>query len=301
MASWLMLIHQIPPKPDYLRVKVRRRLQQLGAIAVKSTVYVLPNTDDALEDFQWLRREIRADGGEAMLFDAEAIEGISAAGLEARFRAERDAEYQAIAEAAGTAGSESDLDRLTEQLRQVVQRDHFDSAGRQRAETALRALAIRRDPEGARPPSGPRHDRPRGATWVTRQGVKIDRMASAWLVRRWIDPDARFRFVPASEPRLGPDELGFDLYQGGFTHEGDRSTFETLLVHFGLEDPGLAMVGQVVHDIDCKDDKFRRPEAPGIAAVIEGIVRAHRADEERLEAAAALFDGLHASFGGKAP
>jgi len=126
-------------------------------------------------------------------------------------------------------------------------------------------------------------------------------MASAWLIRRWIDPEAAFRFAPASAHRLAADELGFDLYEGGFTHEADRCTFETLLLHFGLEQPALALVGQVVHDIDCKDDKFRRPEAPGIAAVVEGIVRAHRADEDRLEAGAALFDGLYASFGGKAP
>jgi len=300
MASWLMLIHQIPPKPDYLRVKVRRRLHQLGAIAVKSSVYVLPNTDEALEDFQWLRREILADGGEAMLFDAEAVEGINAADLEARFRAERDAEYEAIAEAAGAAGAESDLDRLTEQLRHVVRRDHFDSAGRQLAESALKALARRRDPE-AGTQSAPRSTRPRGATWVTRQGVKVDRIASAWLIRRWIDPDARFRFVSPSGHRLEQDELGFDLYEGGFTHEGDRCTFETLLLRFGLEDPALALVAEVVHDIDCKDDRFRRPETPGVSALIDGIARGHPADAERLAAGAALFDGLYAGFGGKAP
>lgn len=142
-----------------------------------------------------------------------------------------------------------------------------------------------------------------GKTWVTRRGVKIDRIASAWLVRRFLDPAARFRFVdPAgNEKRRG--ELRFDMVGGDFTHEGDRCTFETLRKEARLDDPGLTPIAEIVHDIDLKDGKYGRPEASGVKQLLEGVLHAHAADEERLERGFALFDDLYASFrrGGAAP
>jgi hypothetical protein len=122
----------------------------------------------------------------------------------------------------------------------------------------------------------------------------VDRIGSAWLIRRFIDHTARFKFVPAKGYRTEPGELRFDMYQGEFTHEGDRCTFETLLLRFGLTDPALRALGEIVHDVDCKDDKFGRAEAAGIASLIDGLALAYPDDAERLERGAAVFEGLYA-------
>src|SRR3954462_6423158 len=109
--KWLLLIHQIPPKPDYFRIKVRRRLQRMGAVALKNSVYVLPSRDDTLEDFRWLLREIVAEGGEATVCEAELVEGITRPELEAMFAADRDAEYAELVTAAqGLAPATDELD-----------------------------------------------------------------------------------------------------------------------------------------------------------------------------------------------
>lgn len=235
---WLVLIHQVPPKPDYLRVKVRRRLRRVGARPLKNSVYVLPHSDEALEDFQWLAREIVADGGTALVCEAVFIEGISDAELDAMFRP-------------------------AEPVRPVAAGGETSWSGR---------------------------------TWVTRQGAKIDRMASAWLIRRFIDPAARFTFVAPRGYKPAAGEVRFDMYEAEFTHEGANCTFETLLERFSLRHRALRAIGEIVHDIDCKDDKFERAEAAGIALVVDGIARAHAEDADRIERAAAVFDDLYAHF-----
>jgi hypothetical protein len=134
-----------------------------------------------------------------------------------------------------------------------------------------------------------------GRVWATRRGVQIDRIASAWLIRRFIDPNARFRFVDAADAR-DPKELRFDMVGGDFTHEEDRCTFETLVRRIALDEPALASVAEVVHDIDIKDRKFGRPDALGVQQVVLGIVLDSANDEERLQRGFALFDNLYASF-----
>jgi hypothetical protein len=136
----------------------------------------------------------------------------------------------------------------------------------------------------------------RGRVWVTRQGVYVDRIASAWLIRRFIDPEARFKFVPAKGYTPAPGELRFDMFEAEFTHQGDRCTFEVLLEQGGLDEPALRAIAEIVHDIDLKDAKFGRDEAAGIASLITGIARAHPDDEERLTQGAAVFENLYASF-----
>lgn len=295
--NWLVLIPQLPPKPDYLRVKVRRKLQRIGAVALKNSVYVLPQLDETLEDFQWLRREITADGGDAMILNADFLEGVPNGVLEQMARDERDREYRELVETAKslTEPSDADIVRLRRQLADIVKRDHLGASGRDAAEFAIRALSqTGAEPANVAPPTPQR-----GATWVTRAGVKVDRMASAWLIRRWIDRDATFRFEPADRPVTAPDEIRFDMFEGGFTHIGDRCTFEVLVHHFALRDPALNAVAEVVHDIDCKDQKFARPETDGIAALIDGIVTTVPDDLSRLEAGAQLFERLYVSFARK--
>jgi hypothetical protein len=135
-----------------------------------------------------------------------------------------------------------------------------------------------------------------GRTWVTREGVHVDRIASAWLIRRFIDPKASFKFVPARGYAPRPDELRFDMFKAEYTHEGDRCTFQTLLVRFGLRDRALTALGEIVHDIDCKDERFGRPETRGVASLVRGIVENNATDADRIARGAALFDDLFASL-----
>lgn len=302
LRRWLLLIHQIPAKPDYFRVKVRRRLQRIGAVALKSSVYVLPHTDEAMEDFQWLRRMVADEGGEATLCAASFVEGVDDREVESMFREQSDAEYGEIIEAARGAASEpseADVRRLRNQLESAAAHDFFDAPLAEAAVRAVRevegALTRRREAPVPRP-AAPDPDRPRGATWVTRIGVQVDRMASAWLIRRFVDDGALFKFVPAEGYEPGPGELRFDMFEGEFTHTGDSCTFEVLVARFASGDAALHAIGEIVHDIDCKDEKFGRGEVMGVAAAIRGIALEHADDAARVEAAAALFDGLYAAF-----
>jgi hypothetical protein len=295
-----VLFHQLPLKPDYLRVKVRRRLQSIGAVALKNSVYVLPSVPEALEDFHWLRREIVDAGGEATLCASEFVEGVDDAQVEELFRVDRGSEYDQVLKAARSvrgAPTEPEVARLRRQLRQVVGRDYFDSPGRPAAEQAVAALEahLQRGP-GHPMETGGTQERPIGSVWVTRQGVYVDRMASAWLIARFIDPAARFKFVPAKGYRPEPGELRFDMFEGEFSHEGNGCTFETLLGRFGLRDAALDAIAEIVHDIDCKDEKFAREETEGITTVLDGIGLGHRDDEARLLAGRTIFDGLYQHF-----
>ena len=142
------------------------------------------------------------------------------------------------------------------------------------------------------PPPGPLQ----GRVWVTREGVQVDRIASAWLIRRFIDKAASFKFVPSSGYQPEPGELRFDMFEGEYTHRGDRCTFEVLLVEAGLDDPALVAIGEIIHDIDLKDGKYGREEAAGIRNLIAGIASAHNDDDQRLERGGAVLDDLYRYF-----
>jgi hypothetical protein len=288
-------MYQLPPKPDYLRVKLRRRLHGIGAVPLKRTVYVLPRGEQFHEDFEWLAREIAADGGEATVCEATFLDGETDRRLVAAFQAAGSVEFAEIA--AASRHERADLDRLKRRLADAVSLDHFGAEGRPDAEAAVEALAQRLASPGGTRIDPPSENLPRGRTWVTRVGVHVDRIASAWLIRRFIDPEAHFRSVPPKAYRPEPGELRFDMFEGEFTHEGDLCTFETLCRHFRLRDPALAAIGEVVHDIDCKDDKFDRPETHGVRMLLDGMTRAHPDDDSRLARGATMFDDLYAQLG----
>lgn len=313
-VEWLLLTHHIPPEPAYFRVKVRRQLERIGAVALKNSVYVLPVGDDTQEDFEWLKQEIERNGGESTLSVARFLDVATDSRLIAQFREARDGDYEAIAARAAEsiarfekecgegeppAQLRSQVARLRRQRAEVGTIDFFGAPGRDAADRTLAVLEglVRGERPGAatRAPSG----HPAGRTWVTREGPKIDRIASAWLIGRFIDPAATFKFVPAKGYRPDRGELRFDMYEGEFTHEGEACTFETLLDHFGLDDPALITVGEIVHDLDCKDEKFGHAETAGIASVIGGVIRLYDRDEERIERGAAVFDELYEYFRGE--
>ena len=310
VPRWLVLVHQIPPRPNYLRVKVGRRLQALGAVALKNSVYVLPRGDQALEDFQWVRREIVAGRGEATIGEARFLEGHSDGDVEALFQAAREKDYSSLAreardlDRAVTRGrgapleaSRAMLGRLRKRLSEVQAIDFFGAPGREAVESLLAGVEARFRPARAAAPGAPLPARGlRGRTWVTRSGIHVDRMASAWLIRRFVDRQARFKFVPGHAYAPRRDELRFDMSEAEFTHEGDLCTFEVLVRRFRGQDPALVQLGEIVHDIDLKDGKFARPEAPGLERLIAGIVMRHAGDEVRLQEATAFFDSLYESF-----
>jgi hypothetical protein len=290
-ARWLLLIHQIPPRPTALRVKIWRRLQRLGAIALKSSVYVLPASAESREDFEWVRREIAEAGADATLCEATFVEGITDGQLEAMFRAARDAEYAHLLRESRALRPKLDASAVARVLRrfeEVQQRDFFGAKGRAELERRLARLEPR---QGIRQAPAMR-----GRTWVTREGIHVDRMASAWLIRRFIDPKAKLRFVDARAYRHRRGELRFDMYEGEFTHVGDACTFEVLQRRYVPKDRALRRIGELVHDLDVKDEKFGREETRGFGQTIAAIAAAHPTDPARLERAAAVLDDLYSLF-----
>lgn len=307
MTDWLVLFHHLPPKPDYLRVKLRRRLSRLHAVPLRNSVYVLPHRPETLEDLQWLAGEIRADGGDAILCQTQFIDGVTDEEIIARFDESATERYVAIADEARTLLAHTDFDeldssgradlqrahaRFTKQLDDVARGDFFAAAAGERTRRDVDALDAASTAK--RPSNAPSVKR--GSVWVTRAGVFVDRMASAWLIRRFIDPDARFKFVRTARYAALAGEIRFDMPRAEFTHEGDACTFEVLCRRFALTHPGLSNIGEIVHDIDLEDDKFARAEADGIAAVLRGLTETTADDSQRIAAAASVFDGLFAQF-----
>jgi hypothetical protein len=312
---WLLLFHQIPPNPAYVRVKVGRRLARIGAISLKNTVYVLPRSDGSLEDLQWVLREVVSSGGDATLCEARFVDGLTDDEVERRFQEARDEDYRALLDEIRTVveappegnqpanGSEklkADAIRFQRRFEEIGTIDFFNAPGREGCAGLLRALSekLENNPTGSQASAGSASRASYlGKVWVTRVGVHVDRIASAWLVRRFIDSKAEFKFVAPRGYRPGKNDVRFDMFEAEFTHEGDLCTFEVLLQRFAVKEPGLAAISEVIHDIDIKDSKFERPETAGVAAMIAGLCIASRSDEERLAQGFVLFDQLQAYFG----
>ncbi len=320
----MLLVHQLPPKPTNLRVRIWRKLQKLGAVAIKNSVYVLPANEKTHEDFQWLKEEIESAGGEATVFQAASVEGATDEEIIAAFRKARDEEFAAIAaELDGLAGAvsqqtrgkhlsigrlathESELDKLHSQLESIIANDFFNADGR-----ALALAAYERCQKAVRAAHGPVSKATRstiksgtldlakyqGRRWMTRRNLHIDRLASAWLIKQFIDKRPRFYFVADGESVEGA--IPFDMYGTEFTHHGEDCTFETILKRFGLSDgKALREIAEIVHDIDLKDDKFHRLEAAGLNAIINGLSETLRDDRKLLQQCSAIFDGLYSLLG----
>jgi hypothetical protein len=318
--EWMLLIHQLPPKPTNLRVGTWRKLQKLGAVSIKNSVYALPFNEKTHEDFQWLKQEIETAGGEATVFRAGAVEGATNDEIVASFRKARDEDYAKLtAELDGLTGAireqkrgghlsairlgkyESELDKLHAELDRVVSTDFFNAKGRTDAQSAYERcqkvlLTSRsRDTTTANVTRGDAVDRSRyqGKRWVTRRNLHIDRLASAWLIRQFIDSRPRFYFVADGETVEG--SIPFDMFGAEFTHQGEDCTFETLIKRFGLgDDHALRQIAEIVHDIDLKDDKFNRLEAAGLNATVRGLSELLKDDRKLLQQCGVVFDGLYA-------
>jgi hypothetical protein len=318
--EWILLIHLLPPKPTNLRVRIWRKLQKLGAVAIKNSVYVLPASEKAHENFQWLKQEIESAGGEASVFRAASVQGATDQEIVAAFRKARDDEFAAVAaEFDGLTGAireqsrgkhlsagrlsahESEIDRLHSELERIASNDFFTAPGRAAAfaayERCQKELRAAQGPKTKTSPSQVKAGKLdvakyQGRRWVTRRNLHIDRLASAWLIKQFIDKSPRFYFVADGETIEGA--IPFDMFGAEFTHHGEDCTFETMLKRFGLtENKGLREIAEIVHDIDLKDDKFHRLDAAGVNSIIDGLSKVLRDDRKLLQQTSIVFDGLH--------
>ena len=311
-ARWVLFMPTLPAKPASVRVKIWRRLQAIGAIGLRGSVYALPNREECVEVFEWVSRELRELGGQASICEGRFLDESTDDDIERRFIDARNADYTEVADAAKQLVKKLGAKRIpaerladiTEQHAKLVHRlgaitaiDFLDVSGREAVEGLLAAVA-RALPRDGTKTSEPLEvlPRPRGATWVTRTGVHVDRIASAWLIRRFIDPEARFKFVPAKGYVPNDGELRFDMFDAEFTHVGDRCTFEVLVERMALREPALVALGEIIHDLDLRDDKFAREETAGVRSAIDGICTVARDDEQRIAAAGPMLDGLHSHF-----
>lgn len=321
--DWILLIHQLPPKPTNLRVRIWRKLQKLGAVAIKNSVYILPATEKTHEDFQWLKQEIETAGGEASVFRAGSVEGATDHEIVAAFRKARDEEFASVsAQLDGLTGAireqargkhlsagrlsahETELDKLHAELERNAANDFFAATGSAAAfaayERCQKALSAAQRPTQKATQTKTTSQTLsvasyQGKRWVTRRNLHIDRLASAWLIKQFIDKSPRFYFVAEGETVEGA--IPFDMFGAEFTHHGEDCTFETMVQEFGLaESKGLREIAEIVHDIDLKDDNFHRLEAAGLNAIIDGLSRVLRDDRKLLQQTGAIFDGLYELF-----
>jgi hypothetical protein len=318
-SRWLLLLYQFPAGPDSRRVKVWRRLQSIGAIAIKNSVYALPLGDQSHEDFTWLLTELKSNGADGAIVESRFIAGMSDQQIQELFNDARNADYRNLQDEIDAALSalppnkKAETEAVRESARRTLVRarkriaeieriDFFSAQGRDAVESVMQTLVER---TSDRPAIAAKEDGKMSAVttqdltgriWVTRRGVRVDRIASAWLIRRWIDAGARFKFIAGKDYAPADGEIRFDMFDAEFTHEGDLCTFEVLSRLTGPDDAALKSVGEIVHDIDLKDAKFGRPETEGIAHVLAGIVAGTDDDDARIERGSALFEDLYRFF-----
>jgi hypothetical protein len=309
-ARWLLLAHQLPARPSNARVKTWRRLQQIGAVSARNSVYVLPNTDQCREDLEWLRNEIVGLGGEATVFSADALSTEGGEEIVATFQRTRAVDYRELKKEAdkilssargkrsatrpGGPSWQRTVHSLRERFTAIERIDFFNASAREAA--AASVAALERLTSGRRPAARPAPSLAtadfHGRRWVTRPRPGVDRMASAWLIRRFIDPDATIAFV--KEPQAG--DVPFDMYRGEFSHQGPLCTFEVLALRFGLTDPTVERLARIVHDIDMHDTKYGSVETPTVGRMVEGLRQLHADDHVLLQHGVAMFEALASSF-----
>ena len=305
----LLLLVGLPPTPSSLRVRVWRRLRSLGAVPLKRSAYLLPDTPERYEDFQWLAQEIQREGGEATLIRVQQIENVTHEDVLRLFHEPRDQDYRQLAaryrkllqsldkkSAAKSARIQEELARLTKDHQRIRDIDFFEARGGAEVRRLEEAITMR-----TRRPESPRREEPptldlsklRGRRWVTRPRPHIDRIASAWLIKRFIDTEAEFVFAPPTE--FPKDAIPFDAPNVELSHQGEDCTFETLVKRARLRDRRLVRLAEVVHEADLRDGKFSHEEARGIDAAVRALLAASSDDHTVLAQGMALFEGLYAN------
>ena len=271
---------------------------------LKSSAYLLPDSPDRYEQFQWLAQEIQRDGGDATLLRVDRIENMQEPDVVRQFQEARNHDYAALAEryrkllkGRGPRLIE-ELARLAREMARITEIDFFEAPGRREVERAREAVEERTASGRGRPAgTAPPLDLAalKGRRWVTRPRPHVDRIASAWLIKRFVDPAAEFVFAPPDQ--IPADAIPFDMAGVEFGHHGEDCTFETLLRRTRLRDRKLAVLAEIVHEADIKDQKFAREEARGIDLALRALLSAIKDDHEALAQGMTLFDGLYATAG----
>ncbi len=299
-TSWLLLLFSLPTNRNSERVAVWRRLKKMGAVQIKTSTYLLPDEPAQYEQFQWLAKQIRDYGGDSTLVRAQQIEGLTREKVVSLFNAARDKEYvdlrralqNFISRRRGKSDADfaaANLERLTKQFRELRQVDFFDSArGHEVAMLLRRAEGPRRSAKLRTLDRKQYHRK----TWLTRPRPEIDRVGSAWLISKFIDPKAKFVFAPTAQ--AVPEAIPFDMLDAEFSHHGNCCTFETLTRRFSIADKAVAKIGEMIHDADLDDAKFQRVECIGIDRVLKGWAKEGVPDDEILRRGFECFDALYA-------
>jgi hypothetical protein len=302
-TPWILLLFTLPTGRSSVRVGVWRKLRRVGALAFKTSAYLLPNRPDLLERFQWIAQQVIDAGGEATLLFVSELDGVTHQEIVRQFIEARAEDYRDLSEALNELigrhrkkPGESlapELEKLRRQFAEIRRLDFFDSAkGHDVGMLIERAAAL---PEKGASRTAAKVLKTAGfvgKTWLTRPQPAIDRVGSAWLIRKFIDPRASFVF--ASDFATHPDAIPYDMMGAEFTHHGEDCTFETLLKRFELSDPVLRRMGEMVHDADLEDGKFQTTEATGLDRVFKGWAALGLPDQEIFERGFPCFDALHA-------
>jgi hypothetical protein len=300
VSPWLLLAFSLPRKGASLRVSVWRKLQRYGSLPLGNSGYLLPNHPGNREKFEWLATTIRGSHGEASVLEVQSIDNYSSSQLAKRFSDARTQDYRALLKNVRNALPKklpTHIARLRQRFQEIVSIDFFGSSLREQVERTLVAL---QEPQSKQ--SLPEVDKVsrsayRNRKWVTRPRPGVDRVMSAWLIRKFIDPKARFVFT--SEDQKPSEAVPFDMYEGGFGHRGEDCTFEALTKAFRITDKRVTVMGEIVHDADLFDEKFGRREGFGIDEVMKGWAQQNLTDSELLERGIQLAEGLYRSLGKK--
>jgi hypothetical protein len=302
-GSWLFLLFNLPAKQSSDRVKVWRRLKKFGAIQLKTSTYVLPDEPVHYERFQWLAKEIVDTGGEATLVRVKDIEGMPHAAIVALFNEARARDYDELFEPLNLLikdgktrkQSPNQLQKLRQRFQEIRDIDYFQSSRGEDLQRLLqKAEALEVPKKKPETMMRLRAEDYRGKSWVTRPRPEIDRVGSAWLIRKFIDPSAKFVFGNA--PAEFPKAIPYDMFEVEFSHHGDYCTFETLIQRFGIRDRAVLRLAELIHDADVEDDKFHRVEGFGIEQIFKGWAKQGLSDQEILAKGFECFEALYAQF-----
>jgi hypothetical protein len=317
--EWLLVFYSVPSHPVSNRMKIWRKLAKAGAVQLKGAVYILPATDDHEEFLLWLIGEVKSMGGDGAFVRTEEIRSMKEADIRELFLKQAEQEYRGFEKnlndlerkiqsiRKGTtsergAGPANQAGKLAKELENIRTRDFFSSVLGDEITKRLTALQTSIQGIGKRASERPelvklkRAADYRGRTWITRKKPFIDRMSSAWLIRRFIDAKAVFTFVSERDlASIGGNAVAFDMPGGEFTHVGDRCTFEVVVKSFDIKDKAVRKIAEIVHDLDVRDEKFSNPEASGVEAVLTGIRKTTKSDDEALERGMAVFEMIYQS------
>jgi len=311
--KWILFSYSVPSSNAKARMRIWRRISATGAVQLKTGVQILPNRDNLLESMTWLIGEVHALGGEALAVQCAQIEGLEDDQIVKLFQSQLDPEFLQIESEARdllTPGEQvsaedrlqelsSILRKLRKRCEALQSRDFFPSGAASRTLAVIDAIAEQLlKPETLSAPTTT-IDRSlyQNRTWVTRANPYIDRLSSAWLIGRFIDDSPRFRFLQMDEKlRSAEGEISFDLVGAHFSHEGKLITFEVMARDFGLLDPAVMKIAELVHCIDVQEAAVIPDDAELLKNIIDGLVAITDDDQQLVTHGLIVFDALYAAF-----